>query len=210
MTMFSKFFAAFFFIWFLFLSSPGYAAVLDLGTFGRIYPIAEKNAIEELKDRAAAVDWSQVFNPEKMGNAIKKYKPDILQLPPVRESEKRRVDISYRLDIDIPDGKGGILYPAGFIFNPLEYTRYTKTIVVINGDDPVQVDWFLASDQARSFNTMLLLSDGSYYELAKKFERPVYYATSQIVKRLQLRAVPSVVRQSGKYLEIEEIALQNN
>ena len=61
-----------------------------------------------------------------------------------------------------------------------------------------------------AFNTMILLSNGSYYDLAEKLERPVYYASTQIIKRLKLRAVPSVVRQSGKYLEVEEIALQNH
>ena len=210
MTMFSKYFATLFFTGLLFSAAPGYAAIHDLGTFGRTYVISEKNAIEEIKDRAAAVDWTQVFSPEKMGNIIKKYKPDVLPLPPALESNKRLVDISYRLDMDIPDGKGGILYPAGYTFNPLEYMRYTKTIIVINGNDPMQVDWFCSSDHAESFNTMILLSDGSYYELAKKFKRPVYYATPQIIKRLRLRAVPSVIRQSGKYLEIEEIAMQNN
>jgi len=208
--MFNKHSAIIFAVMVFFSGSYSLAAVHQLGTFGRTYAIAERNAIEELKERAAAVDWSQVFNPEKMGDTIKKYKPDVLNLPPVQESQVRLVDISYRLDINIPDGKGGILYPAGYTFNPLEYTRYTKTIVVINGDDPKQVDWFLGTDHARSFHTMVLLSDGSYYELAKKFERPVYYATSQIVNRLQLRAVPSVVRQSGNFLEIEEIALQKN
>jgi conjugal transfer pilus assembly protein TraW len=194
----------------LVMCSPGYAAVHNLGTHGRTYAIVEKNAIQELKTRAAAVDWGQVFSSETMGTAIKEYKPDLLNLPPANETSKRLVDISYTLDIDIPDGKGGILYPAGYTFNPLEYTRYMKTIVVINGDDPAQVKWFSASDYAGSFNTMLLLSDGSYFDLAQRFERPVFYASSQIVKRLQLRAVPSVVRQAGKYLEVEEIALQNN
>ncbi len=192
------------------MCSPGYAAVHNLGTHGRTYAIVEKNAIEELKTRAAAVDWRQVFSPEKMGSVIKAYKPDLLNLPSANETRKRRVDISYTLDIDIPNGKGGVLYPAGYRFNPLEYTRYPKTIVVINGDDPVQVSWFLASDYAGTFNTMILLSDGSYYDLAEKLERPLYYASTQIIKRLQLRAVPSVVRQSGKYLEVEEIALQNH
>ncbi|MEZ4579066.1 MAG: hypothetical protein R2875_13995 [Desulfobacterales bacterium] len=105
--------------------------------------------------------------------------------------------------------KGGVLYPAGYRFNPLEYTRYPKTIVVINGDDPAG-ELVFSIGPCRAFNTMILLSDGSYYDLAEKLERPVYYASTQIIKRLQLRAVPSVVRQSGKYLEVEEIALQNN
>ncbi|MEZ4551663.1 MAG: hypothetical protein R2874_14645 [Desulfobacterales bacterium] len=99
------------------MCSPGYAAVHNLGTHGRTYAIVEKNAIQELKTRAAAVDWRQVFSPEKMGSVIKAYKPDLLKLPSANETRKRLVDISYILDIDIPDGKGGVLYPAGYRFN---------------------------------------------------------------------------------------------
>jgi hypothetical protein len=56
-------------------------------------------------------------------------------------------------------------------------------------------------------DTLLLITDGSYYDLIQKFNRPVFYATTRIVQRLQLQAVPSVARQSGKYMEINEIAL---
>ena len=41
--------------------------------------------------------------------------------------------MTYTTEIDVPDGKGGILYPKGYTFNPLEYLTYSKTIIVING-----------------------------------------------------------------------------
>ena len=170
-------------------------------------PIAERDAIKELKDRAARVDWNQVFNPEKVGKTIKNYKTDTLDLPIVLENKKRFVDISYSLEIEVPDGKGGILYPRGYTFNPLAYVNFTKTLVVINGDDPNQVIWFLTSGYAKAFDTLLLITNGSYYDLSQKFNRPVFYATSRIIQRLQLQAVPSVARQAGKYMEIDEIAL---
>ena len=191
----------------IFLSAQANAAIHNLGVFGREYPIVEKDAIEELKSRAAAVDWQRVFSPEITGKAIKEYKPETISLPTVPESQKRLVDISYQLEMDIPDGKGGILYPRGYVFNPLAYVNFSKTIVVINGDDARQVDWFTSSSHAGKMETLLLITDGSYYALAQKLNRPVFYATSRIVQRLQLRAVPSVARQSGKYMEIDEIAL---
>ena len=205
MTMFSKFILSAGLLFFVTL--PAQAAVQNLGTFGRTYPIAERDAIQEIKDRAAAVDWNQVFSPEKTEKAIKGYKPETISLPGVFENRKRLVDISYQLEMDIPDGKGGILYPRGYVFNPLAYVNFSKTLVIINGDDARQVDWFTGSGHAGKMETLLLITDGSYYDLAKKLNRPVFYATSRIVQRLQLRAVPSVACQSGKYMEIKEIAL---
>jgi conjugal transfer pilus assembly protein TraW len=194
----------------LFLSSSGYAAVHHLGIFGQTYPIAEKDAVQELKDRASAVDWNKMFSPETTHNTIKNYKPETLNLPLALENKIRLVDLSYSLEFDIPDGKGSILYPKGYRFNPLEYMYYPKTLVVINADDPKQVAWFLTSDSAKAQDVMLLITNGSYYELSQKLNRPVYYATPKIIQRLQLQAVPCVARQNGKYMEIHEIALSEN
>ena len=91
--------------------SSGYAAVHNLGTFGQTYRIAEKDAVQELKDKASAVDWNKTFNPETTHNTIKNYKPETLDLTLARENKTRFVDLSYALEFDIPDGKGGILYP---------------------------------------------------------------------------------------------------
>jgi conjugal transfer pilus assembly protein TraW len=210
MTTFSKFMTVLSGCAILLAYSSGYAAIHNLGTFGQTYPIAEKDAVQELKDKASVVDWNKTFNPETTHKAIKNYKPEILDLPLARENKTRLVDLSYSLEFDIPDGKGGILYPKGYMFNPLEYVHYAKTLIVINADDPKQVAWFLTSDSAKAQDVMLLITNGSYYELSQKLNRPVYYATANIIQRLQLRAVPCVVRQNGKYMEINEIALSYN
>jgi conjugal transfer pilus assembly protein TraW len=89
----------------------------------------------------------------------------------------------------------------------LDYVNFTKTLVIINGDDPDQVAWFSHSDYSKDIKTMLLLTDGSYYDLTKKLERPVFYATGDIIRQFQLEAVPSIVHQKGKYMEVEEVAL---
>jgi len=56
---------------------------------------------------------------------------------------------------------------------------------------------------------MLLLTGGSYYELGKKLDRPVFYANADIIHRFQLEAVPSIVFQRGKYMEVKEVAISD-
>jgi len=191
----------------LLMASPSHAAIHNLGTFGQTYPIAERDALEEIKERAAHIDWGRIFSRENMEKAVKAYRPDTPFLPRAQKQRVRLVDMTYTLDIDIPDGKGGILYPKGYTFNPLDYVDFPRTLVVINGDDVSQVAWFSRSDYSKNVKAMLLLTGGSYYDLGKKLDRPVFYATPDIVNRLQLEAVPSIVRQKGRYMEVKEVAV---
>ncbi len=134
------------------------------------------------------------------------YRPDgLVRLPRTGKRITRLVDMSYVLPFDIPDGKGGILYPKGYTYNPLDYVQYTKTIVVINGDDRGQVAWFKASGYAERYDVALMLSQGSYVTVGKELKRPVFYADERVVKRFKLQAVPSVVKQSGRLMEVAEI-----
>ena len=112
----------------------------ELGRFGAVYPIVEPDALEEIRAKAARVDWKKVFNKEKMTRGIREYQPrDLVKLPAARHARTFLADMSHTLDMDIPDGKGGILYPRGYTFNPLDYVNLTRTLVIINGNDQKQV-----------------------------------------------------------------------
>jgi conjugal transfer pilus assembly protein TraW len=115
--------------------------------------------------------------------------------------------MTYSLDFDIPDGKGGILYPKGYQFNPLDYVPFNQTLVVIDGEDPDQVDWLKASPLVKRPDTLILLTGGAFSEIGQGLGRAVFYATRQIVKRFQLKAVPSVIRRDGRMMEVEEIEI---
>jgi len=187
--------------------SQGWAK--DLGTFGAVYPIAEPDSLAELKEKAAKVDWKKVFDKDKLTRKVRNFKPKDLKALPVAQRDRAFLsDLSYTLDVDIPDGKGEILYPKGYTFNPLDYIRFQRTIVVINGKDRRQVEWFRKSSWFKDMNAMLLLTDGSYFPLGDRLRRPVFYANSLIVGRLGLKAVPSVARQQGRYLEVREYAVR--
>ncbi|MRR34457.1 hypothetical protein EG829_07110 [bacterium] len=180
----------------------------DLGTFGATYSISEPDSLTELREKAGKVDWKRHLDPEKLTRKVRNFRPsDLKQLPAAVRDRVFLTDLSYTLDVDIPDGKGGILYPKGYTFNPLNYVRFRRTIVVIDGNNRRQVEWFRKSNWFKDVNAMLLLTDGGYFALGERLRRPVFYANSLIVGRLGLKAVPSVVRQQGRFMEVREYAV---
>jgi len=191
-------------------SSTAYAALHDLDSFGHTYSIAEPDALTQIKEAARKVDWSKVFSRKAQEDRIKHFRPrDLVNLPRAERDRTYLVDLTFVLPFDIPDGKGGVLYPKGYTINPLDYITYPRTLVVIDGSDPKQVRWFTRSEYADSLNTTLLITDGSYYELAERLNRPVFYLMEDLAERLKIEAVPSVIRQKGRYMEVREIAIES-
>jgi conjugal transfer pilus assembly protein TraW len=110
-----------------------------LGTFGATYSIVEKDALEEIRDKARTTNWERAFSREMWEKKLRAYRPSELKALPRAERENVfTVDLTYTLDFDIPDGKGGILYPKGYTFNPLDYVSFPNTLVFIDGSDPIQ------------------------------------------------------------------------
>jgi conjugal transfer pilus assembly protein TraW len=179
-----------------------------LGTVGNVYPVVEPDALVEIKEAAARVDWEKAMDRQKKLAMIKNFRPgDLHPLPAATADNSFLVDMTYTLDADIPDGKGGVLYPKGFSFNPLDYVSLTSVLVVIDAGDRRQVDWFKSSPYAENYRTRLLLSGGDYYDLSEELERPVFYLVDRVARRLQVAAVPSVIRQQGNMLEVREVML---
>ena len=198
----------FVFILFVFTNNS-FAKTINIGTFGATYKIAEKNAIAELKQKAAQTDWKKYFNPKKIKSLVKNYSPDLIKLPRAGKNNTFLVDMTYTLDFDIPDGKGGILYPAGFEFNPLEYMNFSKILVIFDGADIKQVQW-CQNSYAADYKSTLLITGGSCYDLSGLFKRPVFYASADFIRRFGVRALPSLISQQKNYMEIKEIEIENN
>ncbi len=179
--------------------------LIDLGVVGKTYPVIERDASEELKERVRSIDWQKMLAKNSI-ESMKRYKPDTTKsLPRAREDRVRMVDMTYTLDFDITDGKGNVVYPWGYTFNPLDFMHYDRTVVVMSGSDREQVEWFKASRYFKKPNVMILITDGNYYDLSEELGQPVYFAHEKIVSRLQLRFVPSVAVQNKRMMEVSEI-----
>ena len=117
------------------------------------------------------------------------------------------VDLTHTLEQDVQDANGQVLYPAGFTFNPLRYVSLSGALVVIDGSDPEQVAWFKGSPYGSNRRALLLLSGGLASTLRDELRRPIAYLTEDIARRLQLRAVPSIVVERDNQLMIREVSL---
>jgi len=189
------------------LSTSGPAFAKTVGRSGNIYRIVEPDALKELEDKAASMDLKERIKKEEIANKIKRYRPsNVVNLPPAKKDRTSLVDMTYTLEFDIPDGKGGMLYPKGFIFNPLDYIPFSRTIVVLNGAAENEVDWFMASEYYKRTDVVLLITDGTWKDLMHRFKRNVFYLTEPVRARFRLSSTPSViVKKDNKYMEVREI-----
>ena len=189
------------------LGAASIAGSTDLGTFGATYPIVEKDLLEQFQEIIAHTDWAkkQEEVQKKTRNYIENYKPhDLVSLPVATKDDSFTVDMTWTLPMDIPDGKGGVIYPKGFTFNPLAHVYYQRTLVFLDVSDKRQVDWLAASPFLKKIDAKILLTGGNYYEFVKKYKRQVFYANRKIIERLGIRAVPAVAVQQGTKMVVYE------
>jgi conjugal transfer pilus assembly protein TraW len=185
------------------LSSP--ALGKDLGQAGQCYPIREKDALIEMTDRVSSVNWSSVMDKKKMTRRVKDYRPEGLKnLPHAQDDRSYTVDMTYTTEFDIPNPKGGILYPKGYRFNPLDHMFLSTILVFIDGSDSRQISWFTSSPYAKRIDVMLLLVDGAYYDLMEALSRPVFYANHAMTSRFGVKATPAVAMQKGRVMHVYE------
>ena len=194
-----------FLIWMM-ISYSLTAVSKDLGSFGKVYKIQEEDALELVEKSASKVNFSDWMQSQKIRERIENYQPkNFLVLPKVEESQVRMVDVSEILRMDIPNPKGGILYPKGTRINPLHYVFLPSILVFFDGFDPKQVDWFESVLAFKKIQVMVLLNQGKYGEISNKIKKPVYFADARILNRLQVKRLPSIVTQVGSLMRVEEI-----
>ena len=178
--------------------SPARAGeIVQLEPVGPTSAVIETDLGGELRQRAVSVDV------EQLRNAQARYQPANLHaLSRAEKDTTTMVDLTHTLEQDLVDAQGTILYPAGFTFNPLRYVSLTGALVVIDGSNPEQVAWFKGSPYGSNHRALLLLSGGLAAPLRDELRRPVAYLTEDIARRLQLRAVPSVVMEQDQHLTV--------
>ena len=196
---------------FLCLLMTSTAVARDLGTFGAVYDIVEKDALKELEEKAKSVDFSKAVDRNALVRRARNFTPEDVKemrmIGPARKDRTFLVDMTYTLERDIKDDKGNVVYPAGYVFNPLNYVAYPRTLVILNGKRSEHIRWFEESSYAKDAQVTLLLTDGSYSEVSRSLKRPVFYATTKLIETFRIQAVPSVVRQLGAYMEVTEVRI---
>lgn len=185
----------------LLVASWSHGAVVDLGAVGATYPVSEPDIEREMHKEAQALEAERA----KYLVAAGRYQPaDLYPLARAKGNRSFLVDMSYTLEHDLRDRDKKVLYPKGFTFNPLDYTRLSQGVVVIDPTDADQLNWYKGSPYRENRQMKLLISAGYARDLIEELQRPVFYLTRQIAKRLHLQASPCVAVQKGREMQITE------
>lgn len=196
----------FFLVAFIPLQATAKNVIIDLGIVGTTYPVIESDIITKLQNTAERLDKAK--EDQQSLEQLQTYQPtDIHSLPLAEHNRTFIVDTRYVLDHDIVDVKGNIIYPRGYIFNPLDYMGFPGGLIIIDGTDEEQIKWFLSSPYANNHKVKIMLADGYAAKVAHQLKRPVFYLTTTISQRLKLSAVPSVVIQKENNLHVHEIKI---
>jgi conjugal transfer pilus assembly protein TraW len=187
-------------------------SVVPLGTYGNLYDIKEKDAFQEIEERAKDIDTSKIELElrEKFNN----YRPrDMAKLEPARKSYSYPVEMRHVLDYDIPrvDGEGkivGVLYPKGHTYNPVEFLPADPSpMVVFDGKSRKEVSWVKYYYGNRP-GFMLVMTQGDWVEVSKEMGQQVYYLKRVIVDKLNLKNTVSVVYRKGKNMQVDVYAVK--
>ncbi len=188
------------------------ASAGHLGVYGNTWEIAEPDLLDalmaKLKTMEKAGKLKQLEQEARRRSlaTIENPKP-VPGITKARLSRTWMFDPSVKVQETIKDPLGNVIAPAGMVVNPLEYTSLTKPLLFVDARDKRQVSY------ARTFvdrepRAKVILVGGSWLDLTRQWKRQVFYDQAGFITgRFGIRHVPAVVRQQGKVLAIEELAL---
>lgn len=188
-------------------ASAGY-----LGVYGNTWEIAEPDMLDALIAKLKAMEKSgklkqleEVAKRQALAT-IENPKP-VPGIAKARKSRKWTFDPSIRIHETVKDHLGNVIAPAGMVVNPLTFTSLTKPLLFIDARDKRQVS-YASMFVGREPRTKVILVGGSWLDLTRRWKRQVFYDQAGFITgRFGIRQVPAVVRQQGKVLAIEELAL---
>lgn len=184
---------------------------IDLGSFGTTWAAVEPDLIEEMKRRAASIDWDK-----KKQAAIDRFwsKQSYTDLPESRENRVFEFDPTIVLDQDISSAHG-VAIKAGTSINPLARMTMSKRYIFFDASKPAQVDTAvrLHKEAVRSGRSTSLIATrvnveqgwNGFSELNGRFEQDVTLLNPLIRDRFHLQYVPAYADAVNLQMRITEV-----
>ena len=191
------------------------ASSIEVLKNGSTYKINESNIIQLFKEHVEAnkesIQKRADEEREKMKEKIENYKPKELTIN-LPTSSKEKVFyplIDYELKDDIVDSYGKVLYPKGFVFNPLHYISMNDRYVFIDYTNKKQREWIKSEKLNKDITTRIIITNGRVFDALKEFEREVFYANDILINKFKLEAVPSLVEQEQDRVKVKQFKLKD-
>ncbi|MGD9832709.1 MAG: type-F conjugative transfer system protein TraW [Piscinibacter sp.] len=190
------------------------AQAANLGTIGPTYPVAEKNMLDVIMARLRAKEASGELKRheqearDRAAYAINNPRP----VDGLRRAQAARTfyfDPTFTLQSNVVDGTGAVLFPAGTRKNPLEVVSLSKHLLFFDARDPGQVARARELIEHYQGKVKPILVGGSYLDLMKRWNKPVFYdQDGTLVRKFGIAAVPAIVSQEGQRLRIDEVPVR--
>lgn len=186
----------------------------NLGTIGPTYPVAEKNLLDVIMARLRAKEASGELKRheqearDRAAYAVNNPRP----VDGLRRAQAARTfyfDPTFTLQSNVVDSTGAVLFPAGTRKNPLEVVSLSKHLLFFDARDPGQVTRARELIEHYQGKVKPILVGGSYLDLMKRWNKPVFYdQDGTLVRKFGIAAVPAIVSQEGQRLRIDEVPLR--
>jgi conjugal transfer pilus assembly protein TraW len=190
------------------------AQATNLGTIGPTYPVAEKNLLDVIMARLRAKEASGELKRheqearDRVAYAVNNPRP----VDGLRRAQAARTfyfDPTFTLQSNVVDGTGAVLFPAGTRKNPLEVVSLSKHLLFFDARDPGQVARARELIEHYQGKVKPILVGGSYLDLMKRWNKPVFYdQDGTLVRKFGIAAVPAIVSQEGQRLRIDEVPVR--
>ncbi|WP_062343221.1 type-F conjugative transfer system protein TraW [Novosphingobium sp. CCH12-A3] len=191
--------------------SPSQSQGHDLGRFGETWPVIEPDLLSMIAARLKAAQGSgqldqlnrafaaraeaRVMNPTPVGG-----------LSPATKSRSWTYDPAMTLSADIRDAKGVLIAARGTRINPLDLVTLPRMLLFVDGTSDSQVAW--AQAQGDDAHVSIILVAGSPFARMRALKRRVWFDQGgTLTARFGIAHTPVLVRQRGKALQVDEVAL---
>lgn len=173
----------------------------DLGTYDKVYEITERNLMEEMQTKTAAINWKEKFQEawERKFEQFPKY-----QFPASKKTYDYIIDPSVTLDHDIKDIDGKVLVAAGATVNPFDYMPLQKRIIIFDANSQSQKELVKHLIKIADKPVVLLTTEAmNIMELIKYFNHRVFLLDDLWVKRLKIKELPLSAEQLDKRMVVK-------
>lgn len=173
----------------------------DYGTFGNLYSVKEEDILKVFASKQKGIE-------ERLRERLSEIKDKMMVLSKYdgyfEYANKDRIyyiNPKVILEDNIYDHKGDVIIPKGTVFNPMEYAKLGRYIV-IDGNSQKQVEFALNGN----FKKIILIS-GNLQKLITTYGKPFYFANDELIERFRIKRVPAIIEGDGEYVKVTEKAL---
>jgi conjugal transfer pilus assembly protein TraW len=188
---------------------PTAVSAKDYGQRGAVFPVIETDMLAMIEARLMAAKASG-----RMAAMQRQFVADtearVRRPVPVKGIQHASAPRSWTYDPsitvgqDIRDAAGRLIIARGTRVNPLDHVTMRERLVFIDGDDPAEVRWALASMTA--LDAKIVLTSGAPIALMDATRRRIYFDQNGVLTtKFGIRHVPAVIAQTGKLLRVSEL-----